>query len=758
MSYTESLAYLFVILIPAAVIGWRVADCLPWRLRPEGRMFFGPLLGLAIVLHLVVLLGWIGHGYRQPVCLVILAAPLIIALWGRRDLTTQIRNMPLIILFAVVTTAGLLYTVWRYGAMSPYNDTFTYLVQGQWLQTHGFTEPTMRSGYYPALTQVEHYQRLGLRMGASFMLGYVQSLVGAQWSYQVYPAVIAIPMTLCALVVAASAFSICRRMTLSLLCGAAIGVTLNGFAFGAAQGFMPQTWGLTFAIGSLALAGQVLHRSIASSGTKLVRKHWIPVALLVSAAIFCYSEVAPFVIAAIALSLMAAAIPFRRRLRHLFGIAAWLGFLCALLVNLEWIRIVRAIPLEAHIVVGMAIDWPWWHFLWHAMGLRAGYWDGDLFLLGAPATGIASIVAVAIVIAGLRWSCRSRGKIWSLMPQLAFLAFAVAAFVYFRFLVPSPWPTGTGQSFSQFKLSKWATPFVFSLLALGVAAIARKSMTRSWILSVALAGILITGMVEHVYLANSRTYSLRQDTGMSYDPLSAFSKVHEFAASVPEDVPICLDLGDGLIKARQMLMYALLDHPVAGDWRTDGYLQALPVDQRNLPAEPCRWIISMDASPPPTARRAGNVWLSPCPNTFFALQSTTGGYGREVDQTGWWHWTARRLQFAYRIQGEQPQLAVVSFAYLAVSDHRPIHLSVGKSNFELILDAGWHDWKSPPIEIAHVGDTIEVAFDCNLPPVKLSEQDPREASYLIKNLVLRRVDHEVTNPQTNGPGLATASN
>jgi hypothetical protein len=190
-----------------------------------------------------------------------------------------------------------------------------------------------------------------------------------------------------------------------------------------------------------------------------------------------------------------------------------------------------------------------------------------------------------------------------------------------------------------------------------------------------------------------------------------------------------------------MLMYALEDRAVAGDWSDDGWVKHwLPADERELPIDRSPWMVSTDASMPPTARRSGNLWLGPCPRTSFVLESTTGGYPREMNETGWWHWTARQLLFTYRIQGERPQRVVVSFAYMAVSNHRPVHLNVGGRTLELFLDGGEHNWTSEPIEVDHAPDTLDVAFDCDLPPVRLSERDPREASYLIKNLTLRRVD------------------
>src|ERR1017187_8138369 len=241
MLYCESLAILFVMLIPATVIGWRPPALLPWRLRPEARIFFSPLLGLAVVLHLAVLLGWIGHGYRQPICLLVMVVPLVVSLWGRRNVTTLMKSILLVILFAVVASAGVLYRVWRYATINPYSDVFTYLVHGQWLKSHGFAEPAIRSGNYPAVSLVLAFQLIGMRMGASFMLGYIQALMGADWSYQVYPAAVAIPVVACALAVAGAAYSACRRISLALLCGAAIGLTLNGLSYGAGNGFFAQT-------------------------------------------------------------------------------------------------------------------------------------------------------------------------------------------------------------------------------------------------------------------------------------------------------------------------------------------------------------------------------------------------------------------------------------------------------------------------------------------------------------------------------------
>jgi hypothetical protein len=742
MSYYSSLAILLVVLISATVIGWRFTDLLPWRLRPESRIFLAPGLGLAVLIHLVVLLGWISRGYHQRICLLLMAILLITALWGRRDLTKQIQNAFLISLFALVTTIGVLCPVWRFAVINPYNDTFTYWVHGQWLQTHSFRVPAMQSGSYPALTQVLCYQLIGLRMGASFMLGFVQAMMGADWSYRVYPAVVSIPVVACGLAIAGTAYAVCRKISLSLLCGAAIGLTLNGVSYGASNGFLPQTWGLAFVAGGLVLAGQI-PRHCVRCPTKKALGYWIPVAVLLSAAILCYSEVTPFIVGTMGIFLLVVAILLRRYFARVVLTAVWLSVLCVALVNLEWFRIARAIRSQASSIVGMAVNWPWWHFLSVAMGLCTGTHDVKMYLLGKSLLEVSCVVGAGFILAGLWWSRRSRGRLLELMPHLAFLSLAAVAFAYFRYAAPSPWPIGTGQSWNQFKLSNWATPSMFCLLAVGIAALARNSPIRSAVLSIGLIGILVAGSVCHWQLAENRTRSIREDAGLSFDPLSAFFQMRQFSRDIPTNDLIYLNTSK--VGARQMLMYALMDRPVAGNWDGDVWVKYwLPPDQLQQPIEQTRWMVSMDPWVPADAHSDGNLWLGSSPRTAFILQSSAGGYPRETDRTGWWQWTDRQLHFTYRIQGEQPRQVIASFTSIAVSDHRPVHLRIGGKTVELFLDGANPGWKSAPIEIDRTNRTVDVVFDCDLPPVKLSDQDPRLASYLIKNLALHRADQGST--------------
>jgi hypothetical protein len=740
MSYYETLTTLFVVLIPATIIGWRLADLLPWRARAQSRIFLAPMIGMAVLLHLAVLLGWVGHGYRRPVCLGIVGLLLLISLWGLRNIRALLADLIFVMLFCAAATSGVLYPVWRYAAMNPYNDSFTYLVHGQWLQTHAFSEPALQSGNYPALTQVIYNQLIGTRMGASFMLGFVQSLMGSDWSLRVYPAVIALPVALCALAVAGAAFAICRRFSLALLSGLTLGLTLNGLNYGAANGFLAQTWGISFAAGSLVLLASIMQSTVRSRSACAALAAWIPLALLVSAAIHAYSEITPFLGATLALTFLAAAIQFRARLPRIFALAIWLGILCAIFVNLEWIRTIRAVRSQAGAVVGMPVDWPWWQFPAAAMGLITGAHDQENYLLGRGFLGQGCVIGAAVAAIGLVWSFRHR-KIWNVLPHVFFLSLGAIAFIYFRWMARSPWPVGTGQSWSQFKLSNWISPSLFCLLAIGAAGIAARSRMRATIVCFALGLISIVGAIRQAQLAGPRTENIRNDTGLAYDPFSAVFQIREFTGYVPKDMPIGLDFDASRVGIRQVVTYALMDHAVAGDFSSDAWvMHFLPPDQLTMPVENCRWIVSADPNPPPSARQAGNLWFGPPPKTKFVLLSASGGYQRESNPTGWWYWTGKQLAFTYRVAGEQPRWIEISFQYLPVSDQRPVHLTVGGKTIDISLKGGWNSFTSDPIDVQNLGDTCTVQFDCDLPPVKLSKNDPRLASYLIKNLSVIRVE------------------
>ena len=168
--YTDTLVLLTGLLLATSLIGRGLAGCLPWRFRSLGKAFFGPVLGLAVLVLVTTLMGWLGHGYSRATCLLCLLLLVALGVQRERSVRALIAHAGMLALFAALASFGTLAVIWQFGAFNPYNDTVGYLMHSQWLQSHGFCESAISSGYYPASAFVVSFQRLGFRMGASFFL------------------------------------------------------------------------------------------------------------------------------------------------------------------------------------------------------------------------------------------------------------------------------------------------------------------------------------------------------------------------------------------------------------------------------------------------------------------------------------------------------------------------------------------------------------------------------------------------------------
>ena len=116
-----------------------------------------------------------------------------------------------------------------------------------------------------------------------------------------------------------------------------------------------------------------------------------------------------------------------------------------------------------------------------------------------------------------------------------------------------------------------------------------------------------------------------------------------------------------------------------------------------------------------------------------SLVSCTGGYPIERDATGWWSWTASTLECLYRVTPDS-YVASARFEYLTTGAERRVTLRVGSTEQAVTLSSavGWQ--QSAPV-VLRPGLT-RVAFHevGGPPPVQLSAQDSRRASFAIKNL------------------------
>ena len=187
----------------------------------------------------------------------------------------------------------MLGSLWLHGTFNAYNDTFIYICHGQWLQGHGFLEPAHTDGGHPAWGTVVYLREVHLRMGTSFLLGWVQAMFGREWSYEVFPLVSALGVICGALGVGATVLAACPgRWLEAWLAAMATAVTANGFVFGATNGFLPQTWGLAFVSAAVGLRGLELGTR-AQPGSGAAWKTGVPFGVCVAAMMQFYWDLLP---------------------------------------------------------------------------------------------------------------------------------------------------------------------------------------------------------------------------------------------------------------------------------------------------------------------------------------------------------------------------------------------------------------------------------------------------------------------------------
>ena len=442
LNYWSSIGVLFVWLAILTVVGWRIADWAGPRLRPLARAYLSPALGLAFFMILATAAGWL-VGARTAIAVPATLIVAMLSLYRAHDLPKLARIVVSVAAVGFIVSLPVFVTVILFSGTNVYNDTFTYLVHGQWLQSHAFRRAAQSTPFSPAYTQVALYQGLGLRMGASFFLAWVQAASPFSWSIQVYPAVAALALTIGTIGVAGLAQAWvpgCRNV--GWLWAAAAGTAMSGFSFGAFNGFLPQMAGLAILPAMLALLAWFRPAGMAARSIRRT----IPLALVIAAIGYSYSEILPLV--AIALAVWFGLNPTTARSARLEWLLA--GGVSALLLLLLWnaelLRISRALTNQSHAVVGWPVPWTVLEFVAHAAGLRSASGDGDAPLFVSPllmfvAGGGAAALFCAPVIYWIRKRERS-----SLAAPFVFLLLGSAAMLYFRYHAASPWPVGAGQT------------------------------------------------------------------------------------------------------------------------------------------------------------------------------------------------------------------------------------------------------------------------------------------------------------------------
>jgi hypothetical protein len=746
-----TLAAVPALMFVATVIGSAWTALLPPALRARARFYLAPALGLATLTVLATIVGRyaaLGHRALLPLALAALA---LWALARPRAFGAALRQSACSGAFALVCGAGILAPLLVYGGFNTDNDTFTYLAHAQWLQQHPFSQAVDPETVTPFATQILLYQKAGFRMGGSYLLALLQSLLQLRWAYAAYPVLLIAAIASCCLgigfVLARQLRPMRRSRRLMLLALPAFG--LGGLTFGANFGFLPQTLGMALAACALFLAGPLLGWAAqARRRAADVAAAAVPGGVMLAGATLAYSELSPFVGCALVASAFVLALQ-RNAWRNLLLHGAVMLAVATLLLNVELLRVYAALRAQMGVVVGAPVDWHLVGFLAHAFGVHGGAWDGFQWAASGARSGAfaGGLLLLALVLAPVALNARA---LWraslnaTLLPAMAILAVFGAATLYFRYGVASPFPTGTGQSWSQSKLADWAFPFAIALTLFSIARLYRRHAAR---VGAAIMLLFAIGLASTVSVSVTRMSHFMHGYAGIDDMERFYRDLRTTVLEVcPPAAPVHLALNGNFSKFRQMAALYLHDRALTSDWRDDNYLDWIGPARRNPPAAAGSCVIEPAAlaNPAPGGRMVGPFQVAPARPDAITLGAVSGAHQRETDGQNWWYWVegaARfavatdaapngqkktRLRFEYLTRG--PQVLTLRVVRRDGSAQQIALKADGQAmaTFDQVVDAA-------PTALA------ELAFSTDGKATALGPTDPRLGAWLIRNIALTAV-------------------
>lgn len=754
--FWETLISLCAILFAATVIGRAWCGIFPYRYRSTARYYLSPAIGLATI---VIIACYFGRyiAFDNSVLVPVGIAGLIgLALLREQKMKLALKHASAVSLFGILCGASVLGPLLIFGALNAHNDTFTYLVHSNWLQYHSFANNISPEQITPVTTQVSLYQQEGFRMGASYFLALAQSLLNLKWSYEVYPSVVISAIAACCLSIGFPLNSSLRDMRklnrLILLSLPAF--SLGGIVFGANLGFLPQTFGLAVGGGLIFAMGPIMLWIIKNA------KHWseyvkvsFPCSIFLAAAVFVYSEISPFLIAAIIASGFYLAARYREWKKVVIFLSSWI-FISILLLNSEIIRAYNALRTQSGAVVGSPVDWPFIGFVAHAFGVHGGAWDGFQWTRYESSNAIMISIGILLLIISVSILIFERRKIWigiinnSLMPTVMIISIFGAAMLYFRYFVSTPFTIGKGQSWSQFKLADWSHPFVMALLLYGFANMRHYKEKYFEYFTVT---VFVIGLITSVFAGVQRTKPIIGYYGGTRDLNRYYNELRGAVNNIcGPNMPIYLSLNGQDHKFRQMAAYYLSDHEVTGDWMDDGYIfPRLPVEKRVQ--DPCAGQCVIEKSGQGGLLNHGRL-IGPFRIGIFEgqgrilISKTSGCYSKETDGTNWWHWVEKRVTFKLKPLSvpKEAEYTKISFVY-GTREDQILTLSIKTKDGEkqqLKLNGKANNQKTfEKLFILSPSKISEITIETDGKAKPLGKKDPRIAAWLIRNMKITPISN-----------------
>lgn len=655
--------------------------------------------------------------------------------------------------FSIVATIPILAPAFRFDSFNPFNDTFTYLVHGQWLQEHAFHEVARASGFFPSETQVVLYQTAGQRMGASFLLGFVQSMFHLEWSYYAYLVTVGLAFTIGSLAIGGviqQVNPVSKLNTLTLCTLPAF--TMNGFVFGAQYGFFPQTFGLAFVAGLVCLTpAHIAHTLSAKPNWFKQFIYLIPLALSCSALLIVYNDIFPMVGAGIGVFLILVVVWIYWKDKYPIIVSVLILLTQVMLVvNVEGVRILRTFianltVASGTIEIGWPVPWSPIQFIAHSFGLKSPF-NSNVFLVDRLiSTWMLPIVLIIMIYIIIR-ILREKPRNLTVLLMICINAVFWLAFLKFRYATAGL-EGQVGHTFLQYKTTKWLAPINIGLLGISLAWLINKSGWYKRLVIISLAIVILAGTaIQLRIVAEMFTQHFQDETMRKYSPFNVLLDLRSRVSAIPKDEVIYLGIPHDHHKLTQMVAYVLYDRKLAGKYM-DGYLRGhLPASERELPIEVADWIIrfkptqTVDENP---LDRVGPFLIHHAPFAFYNLESVSEAYGTETGDKKKWNWVKEVAEYKFKHIGTTSgatSKSRVSFEYLVSGNPRTLRVAVNTMHgkqvaaFDIPMTGGWGKYSSPAINTD--SEDLTIRFSADGAPVRLSDRDAREAKFLIQNLNL----------------------
>ena len=736
----------FTILITTFIslsFGMFLTNYFPFKNRLISSLFLSPAIGLAVFIIISIPIGYLITNKMIPF-LVILCISIYLHYINIKKNTNNLRIILIIFLFMIFGSLfSVLFTVLYYGEYNPFNDTYTYIAQSQWLQNNAFINKTVSSGFYPAISQVTAYQNLGARVGPSFLMSIIQSGLNLNWSYYVYPGLLSCALGFSALA-STSLISFITNIELKKLIFSALIIFImpSGIVYGAFSGFYPMTFGLLFVIGFCSLIGI----SIANmhENNRLNPYLILSSSILFSAFLYSYNDYLPFLLLGAAIAFVLNGIYRKQIIIKMLIFSSFVFLFTLFFVNLEIVRIIQNLIVIFSIGSGkVEIGWPiYWNpaeFIGFMVGLKSGFIGtvhNDFLNAGYS---FLILFTVFYLINNLRKNVKfSRGFAFLALP-IGLIAASIFVFIKMRYFTEGLLPNEQGATFLQLKTAKYASPFFIILMFSSYFLLQKKCLfLKKKTFQIFLIYFFLC--VIHNFIAMK---NINGDFVHKIGNKNAFNQLiimKEFIDSnIPKEELIYLDLPGPLHKLRQMVAYIFMDRKVYGNYSDDGYINGwIPENERNMNVNNSNYIIRHTNNNHATRdkdiiKKFGNIFLVNNNKSNVKYINTIGGYDTEYGDREYWNWTSKEI--TYNFVSPENNILRVNFTFHTMIEESHVIFKIlidEKTKVEKILTGRVEDFKSEKF-IVDKNSNISLKF-ISSHNGKNFGNDPRYLNFLVKDL------------------------